>query len=122
MIDVANAKVALVVVQQNLLVRNYMARITREIVQCPQCISKCINHKVYQSTRVMDYSTGRAMRYFRCGPVNKDRPHIEHEWPVEDVRPGDDMRYVELGDENPLDPQTRYGHKPIVSRWKGVKS
>ena len=98
-----------------------MARITREIVKCPTCVSKCINHHTFQSSRVADYTNQRFVRYFRCGAINKDRPHTEHEWPVEDVRPGDDMRYIELGDENSLDPLTRYGHKPIVSRWKGGK-
>lgn len=77
-----------------------MARkITPAIVPCPTCRGRCLNHRSFVSTRVVDYTTGRRERFFRCGPVAADIAHDEHEWAVPDVKPGDFFSYPELGDD-----------------------
>lgn len=76
------------------------AKIKPSAVKCPTCKSKCINHKTFVSTRVADYENNRFVRYYRCGPIQGGLKHEEHEWPVNDIRPGQMMIYEELGDEN----------------------
>lgn len=90
-----------------------MARVEKNVVRCPQCQARCINHRVFQSTRVADYANKRFTRYFRCGPINKDQAHVEHEWPVMDTRPGDDMLYTEIGDADEGDDNIQFGHLPF---------
>jgi hypothetical protein len=93
-----------------------MAR-NKIFIQCPQCVAKCIDHRVFQSTRVADYANGRFQRYYRCGPPEKDKKHVEHEWMVNDIRPGTDTLYPELGDEDEFDENLKFGHPS----WDKIK-
>lgn len=95
-----------------------MARVEKNVVRCRECQARCINHKVFQSTRVADYTNKRFTRYYRCGGINKDQPHTEHEWPVMDVRPNDDMLYTELGDDDGIGDSIQFGHLPLRTMLK----
>lgn len=83
-----------------------------QIIQCPTCFAKNIPHKAFPSTRVADYARNRYLRFFRCAPPEKDAPHVEHEWQVNDVRPGTNIRYPELGDDCFSD-LTKFGRPEI---------
>jgi hypothetical protein len=97
--------------------RNSKAMKQFKLPQCPKCFDKNINHRTFTSTRIADYTNKRFIRYYRCGPLDKNIPHEEHEWPVNELPVGTNLLYTEMEDDvkhkNKFSPAGYFGH-PVI--------